>query len=200
LDHFNSGHTNLAVQELAEATRKPAFRADLASTLQAAEELNLSAGRTADEAKVAAFESCAQVPHLAPMQELARAMQTTAKQYRQEGDAAALESLAGTGLRLGAHLSAGGGSQTLMNQLVGISIEKAFLPLLNPEGNDPFGRPVAEVRTAIEAHHATLKSLIKSIILTAQVSDTELATYMERVKLQGEEAALTWLKAKHGTP
>jgi len=202
LDHFKVGDSAQALKELAEATRKPAFRAELAPTLQAVEELQISAGRAADEARVAAFQACAQVPHLGPMRELAQAMQNAAEQYRQQGDAASAESLAGAGLLLGSHLSAGGGSQTLINQLVGISIEKRFLQLLDPtREQDPFGRPIAEVRAAIERHQALLKEYAQSMAgLMFALDDTELANYMERVKLHGEEAALAWLKAKHGQP
>jgi len=203
LDHFKAGETAAALTDLTEATRKPAFRADLAATLQAVEELNVSAGRAADEARVAAFQACAQVPHLTEMRELAKAMQTMAQQYRQQGDSASAESLAGMGLMLGSHLSAGGGSQTLINQLVGIAIEKMFLEQLDPQGKDAFGRPVKEVAAAVAQHKAALKELQLSLTrlgLLAQLSDAEWATYMERVKLQGEEAALTWLKARHETP
>ena len=202
LDHFKAGNGAQALQELAEATRKPAFRAELAPTLQAVEELQISAGRAADEARVTAFQACAQVPHLGPMRELAQAMQTAAEQYRQQGDAASAESLAGAGLLLGSHLSAGGGSQTLINQLVGISIEKRFLLLLDPtRDQDPFGRPIAGVRAAIERQQALLKDYAQSMAgLMFRLDDTELANYMERVKLHGEEAALAWLKAKHGQP
>jgi len=174
----------------------------LAPTLQAVEELQISAGRAADEARVAAFQACAQVPHLGPMRELAQAMQTAAEQYRQQGEAAYADSLAGAGLLLGSHLSAGGGSQTLINQLVGISLEKRFLQLLDPTRNqDPLGRSVAEVRAAIERHQALLKDYAQSMAgLMFGLDDPELANYMERVKLHGEEAALAWLKAKHGQP
>jgi tRNA A-37 threonylcarbamoyl transferase component Bud32 len=202
LDYFKAGDGGKALQELAEATRKPAFRAELAPTLQAVEELEISAGRVADEARVAAFQACAQVPHLGPMRELAQAMQTAAEEFRQRGDAASAESLTGAGLLLGGHLSAGGGSQTLINQLVGISIEKRFLQLLDPtRDQDPFGRPLADVRAAIERHQALLKECAQSMAgLMFGLEDTELANYMERVKLHGEEAALAWLKAKHGQP
>ena len=202
LDHFKSGERDQALQALLEATRKPAFRAELAPTLQAVEELQISAGRAADEARVAAFQACAQVPHLGPMRELAQAMQTAAEQYRQQGEAAYADSLAGAGLLLGSHLSAGGGSQTLINQLVGISLEKRFLQLLDPTRNqDPLGRSVAEVRAAIERHQALLKDYAQSMAgLMFGLDDPELANYMERVKLHGEEAALAWLKAKHGQP
>lgn len=118
LDYFKSGQTDLAIQELTEATRKPVFRAELAPTLQAVEELNLSAGRAADEAKVAAFQNCAQVPHLEAMRDLARAIRVTARQYQEQGDIAAAEPLAGMGLVLGDHLSAGAAAKrSLTNSL-----------------------------------------------------------------------------------
>jgi len=105
------------------------------------------------------------------------------------------------GLVLGSHLSDGSGSQTLINQLVGIAIEKKFLQQLDPKGNDPFGRPVTEVSAAIAQHQVTLKQFAQTLTpLVSKLDDTELANYMERVKLYGEESALAWLKAKHTTP
>ena len=202
LDHFNSGQSAQAMTELAEATRKPVFRAELAPTLQAVEELHTSAGRQADEAKVATFQACSQVPHLEPMQKLAQAMQDTTQQLRQTGDTAAADALAGMGLVLGGHLSAGGGSQTLMSQLVGNKVEWSFLRQLDLEkGQDPFGRPLAEVSADVEQQRATFRSLAKSLLpLLRGLSDAELPNYLERVKLYGEGAAATWLKAKHESP
>jgi tRNA A-37 threonylcarbamoyl transferase component Bud32 len=202
LDQFQSGNTTQALQDLVEATGKPAFRAELAPTLQAVEELHISAGRAGDEARVLAFQACAQVPHLMPMRDLARAMQDAAEQSRQRGDDASAEALAGAGLMLGAHLSAGGGSQTLINQLVGISIERRFLALLDPNREqDPFGRSVADVRATVDQQQATLRDHAQSMAgLMIGLDDRELATYMERVKLYGEEAALAWLRARHSEP
>jgi hypothetical protein len=111
------------------------------------------------------------------------------------------ESLMGMGLVLGGHLSAGGGSQTLINQLVGIAIEKSFAAQLDAAGKDPFGRPVSEVTASIAQHQATLKDLAKTLnTWMLNSSDAELANYMERVKLYGEEAAATWLKTTHAAP
>ena len=36
--------------------------------------------------------------------------------------------------------------------------------------------------------------------LLVKLDDAEVVDYMERVKLYGEESALSWLKAKHGKP
>jgi hypothetical protein len=198
LEYFRVGQTKLAVQELAEATRKPAFRVDLAPMLEAVEEMNLSAGRKPFEAKMVALAVCAFAPPMAPMKELANAMRATTEQYRQHGDSAAAEALAGMGLVLGHHLEAGGGSQTIMSQLVGVAIGKMFMRQLDPNSRDPLGRRVGEVSAALEQHGQTLKSDARTLSrLTPRLLTTaEAATYMERVKLYGEETALSWLKAK----
>jgi hypothetical protein len=197
LEYFRAGQTNLAVQELAEATRKPAFRAELAPMLQGVEELNLSAGRTARDAKRVALAACVLMPHIALMSELAHAMEATARQYRQHGDSAAAESLAGMGLVLGNHLEAGGGSHTVVSQLLGVAIETRFARQLDPNSRDPLGRRVGDVSAAIAQHWKTLKSYERMIgRLQARLSAAEAATYLERVKLYGEEAALAALKAK----
>jgi hypothetical protein len=87
----------------------------------------------------------------------------------------------------------------LINQLVGIAIEQKFLQQLNPAATkDPFDRPVAEVKATIENHRNALREHAKTLpSLMAVLDDSELAIYMERVKLYGEEAAMVWMKKRH---
>lgn len=200
LEHYRTGSPKQAIEEIQAANRKPVFRADLAPTLQALQEMHVSAGRSADEGRVAAFQSAAHVPHLGQMRELAKAMQESINGLRQQGSVDQAYQIAGSGLVLGSHLSAGGGSQTLINQLFGIALEQKFLQQLDPSATtDPFGRSVAEVRSAVENHRNSLKEHMKGFAgVIGGLSDVELSTYMERVKLYGEEAALVWVKAKHG--
>jgi hypothetical protein len=198
-EHLKAGDKAAAVAELSEASRKTAFRGELTATLQALEELNLSGGRASDEARIAAFQTCAQSPEIPGLRELAKGMRELIPQYRQQGDAASADSLAGSGLVLGAHLSDGYGSQTVINQLVGIGIQKTFLQMLAPGAErDPYGRLVAEVTANINQRQAALKEYAGIMqTLLAQLSDSEWNIYMERVKVNGEEAALAWLKARH---
>lgn len=198
LEHYRTGDTNRAIAELLVAAHKPAFRADLAPTLQAIQEMHMSAGRAAEEARILAFQSSAMVPHLVQMRELANAMGGSIDALRRQNDASTAEQIAGSGFVLGSHLSAGGGSQTLINQLVGIAIQKKFLDQFDGEGSDPFGRPIAEARSQIENHRNSLRDHTKSATaLLAGLDDRQLDNYMERVKLYGEEAALVWMKSKH---
>ena len=191
-DHFNTGQSSLAVQDLAEATqtglpRRPGFH----PSSRRGDECQPDARPTK---RVAAFQSC---PNCRTLSRCGvgpgDANDGTAVSAGRQRRGARVAG--GTGLKLGAHLSSGA---VLCDQPIGHQHQKGFLS--HQRRGHRFLRPVAEVRTAIEEHHATLKSLIQSTILMARVSDAELANYMERVKLHGEEAALTWLKAKHGTP
>lgn len=71
---------------------------------------------------------------------------------------------------------------------------------LDSNEHDLFGRPVTEVRAAVEQHEAALKKLVQLMPnVMYSLPDSEWANYMERVKLYGEEAALTWLISKHGS-
>ena len=179
--------------------QRPDFRAELAPTLQALEELNVSAGRAVDEAKVAAFQTCAQLPHLQQMKDLAKELGKAAQEYHNAGVEASAQSVVSVGLVLVDHLSKGGGSQTLINQLVGIAIQRMFLRQLGSGATlDPLGRRAAELSAEIERHQKMLKDFAQMMgPMMSQLDDTEWMLYMERVKLYGEEAALTWLKEKH---
>ena len=198
LDHFKVGVKSKGLQDLAEATRKSVFRLEPVSTLQAVEEVNLSAGRAPDEARIAAFQTVAQSPELTQMRDLANVMKDLIQQYQQHGDVSSAASLANMGIILGAHLCDGTAGQTVINQLVGIGIQKTFLQQLEPGARDPFGRPVAEASAAIERRQAALKEYSQMMKrLTGRLNDNEWAVYMERVKLYGEESALAWLKSKN---
>ncbi len=199
-EYLKVGDKARAVQELSEASRKPAFHSQLAATLQALEELNISSGRSADEAKVAAFQTCAQAPELPRLRDLAKGMKELLQEYRNQGDTASAESVTGMGLVLGAHLSDGYASQTIINQLVGMSIEKMFLQQLDPAATrDPFGRAVSEVSARINDRQTALKEYSQLLqTLLATLEDSEWSIYLERVKLYGEESALAWLKSRHG--
>jgi RNA polymerase sigma factor (sigma-70 family) len=200
LEYYRAGDTNRAVEELLSASRKQVFRADFSSTLQAMQELQVSAGRAEDEARVSAFQECASIPHLIPLRELANAMESTIRAKNDQGDQIVAQELIGAGLTMGSHLSEGGGSQTIMNQLIGFGLQRKFLSQLDPAAvADPLGRPIEEVRTTVDQQRGEMRELVKSTTqLLMDLDDAGMANYMERVKLQGEEAALLWLKAKHG--
>jgi RNA polymerase sigma factor (sigma-70 family) len=201
LDYFKTKQTDLAIQEFAEATRKPSFKNYAAQTSQAVEEMCNLAGRSSLEAKAAS--ACpASAPHLLQLKRLANEVMQAQQQYRQQGDAASADSLTYMGLVLGRQLSTGGNSQTVIDQLMGIALQNKFLGQLDPAANYDFlGRPVSEVAGELDRLKDAIKQAaqLKDRVLPS-LNETELANYLDRVKVYGEPEAWAWLQTKHGQP
>jgi RNA polymerase sigma factor (sigma-70 family) len=201
LDYFKTKQTELAIQELTEATRKPSFKAYVTQTSQAVEEMYNLAGRAPLEAKAAS--ACgAPVPHLMQLKSLANEVMQAQQPYREQGDTTSANSLTYMGLVLGSHLSAAANNQFVIDQLMAIAIEKKFLGQLDPATNYDFlGRPVGEVAAEMDGRTQAIKQACQSrdqILPT--LDETELANYLDRVKVYGEPEAQAWLRSKHGQP
>lgn len=199
LDHFNSNQTDLAIQELGEATRKESLNAYLNQTSQAVEEMVNLAGRPALEAKAAS--ACGAVlPHLMQLKGLANQMMQAQQQYQDQGDTASANSLAYMGLVLGDRLGTGANNQFVIDQLMGIAIKKKFLGQLDPAQNYEFlGSSVSEVAAELERQKQSIRQAtgFKERIIPS-LNETDLANYLDREKLYGEPEALAWLQTKYG--
>jgi len=201
LDYFKTKQTDLALQELAEATRKQSFKAYVAQTSQAVEEMYNLAGRSSLEAKAApAFTPL--VLHLRQLRNLADQMMQVHQQYGEQGDTASADTLAGMGLVLGDRLSTGANNQLVIDQLMGIAIEQKFLGKLDPAATyDSLGRPVSDVAAEIDRRKEAIKQagqLTQRLLPT--LNETELANYLDRLKVYGEPEAQAWLQSKYGQP
>jgi RNA polymerase sigma factor (sigma-70 family) len=199
LDYFRNKQPDLAIQELTEATRKPSFDAYATQTTQAVEEMYTQAGRPALEAKYAS--TClVLMTHLAQMKSLSGEMAQVQQQYRDAGDTDSANSLAYMGVVLGERLSAGANNLHLIDQLVGIAIEKKFIGQLDPAGNYALlGRPVSELQADIERQKQAIREsgqIVDQILPT--LNETDLANYLDREKLYGESEAQAWLQTKFG--
>jgi RNA polymerase sigma factor (sigma-70 family) len=199
LDYFKTKQADLAIQELTEATGKPAFKTYAAQTSQAVEEMYNLAGRPVLEAKQAS--ACGtSTSHLPAMKNLANDVLQAQQQSRQQGDAGSANSLAHMGLVLAQRLGAGANNQRVIDQLVGISIEKKFLSQLDPAATYDFlGGTVNEVLEQNERQKQAIKeaSIFKQQVMPA-MTETDLANYLDREKLYGEPEALAWLQTKYG--
>jgi RNA polymerase sigma factor (sigma-70 family) len=197
LDHFNLKQPDLAIQELAEATRRQVFDTYAAQASQAVEEMCNLAGwpPLAAKAWAPSSESASYLPSL---RNLANQMMQTQQQDLTRGDAASANSMASMGMVLGNTLRAGGP----IDQLVGIAIEKNILGKLDPAVNYDFlGRPVNEVLAELDRQkQATRDALNAREKVLPTLNETELASYFERKKLYGEVNAVQWLQSKHSQP
>ncbi len=197
LDYFNSKQTDLAIQELAQATHRQSFDTYAAQTSQAVEEICELAGWPPLAAKAWA-PSSESISYLNSLKNLANQMMQTQQQDFNRGDPAAANSMASMGMVLGNTLRAGGP----IDQLVGIATEKKILGQLDPAVNYDFlGRPVSDVLAELDRQKQAIADALKAkdqVLPT--LNEIELASYFERKKLYGEMNAVLWLQSKHGQP
>ncbi len=199
LDYFKSKQPDLAIRELAEATRLDSFENYGVQSCQAVEEMYRLAGRSPLAAKYkAACGSRTPVEYLAKLKALAAEMSQVRQQYQDQGDAASANSMGAMSMALGGQLRA----KDVLEQLVGIAIQKNVLARLDPVGNNEFlGRPVGEVTAEIDRQREENKqSMQKRDQVLPTLNEADLSNYLEREKLYGEVKAMQWLEATYWTP
>jgi hypothetical protein len=196
--HFlQTEQPQLAVQELQAAGAKPGIYDYLRERMQGLEELYLRSGTPPTEAKVLGMAGLA-LPMLPQLNELARETLMLQRQYATAGDLASAEALAQYQVLLARQLSQEQGATCLVNQRVGMAIERATLALLEPAYTYDFlGQTPAERLAALQAQTGRMQETIQWFgQWLPQAGDTELITYIDRVKLYGEPAAIQWLRAQ----
>jgi len=195
-DHLQAGLTDDAVNDLVQAHGKTGFADYLADYAQAAEEAYLSAGYTALQAKMAGMMGVS-MPYFQQLMNLSRLMGDLQGQYRQEGDVESAEALCGLGLGLAERVQAQPG-QTLIAGLVGTAVERRMLTALAPDAVTSDGRAVTDRLADLDARVKSVRDLTRLSQIVPTLPEREAMTYFDRVKLQGEAAALRWLREKHG--
>jgi hypothetical protein len=84
---------------------------------------------------------------------------------------------------------------TLIQELVGMAIERMALNAMNP--NDPYGSTGQTVNDRIDALVArrnTYRELTReSSRILESMSDEDVAHYFDRIRLYGKDAAMRWL-------
>lgn len=198
-DHLKQGRPNEAFRDLAAAAAKPQFDDYSLDSALAAEELYLAAGFSPAEAKAYGTSSTL-LPHLAHLKALGLDLAALEQQYRAAGDAASAGKAARWGLQLGERLAGPQGAWTAIGELTGITIEKAVLEKLDPQFTADFIQGTAGDHLArLEARRAVLQEnsrLFESWM--QQASDAEVTAYFDRLKVQGESAALRWMRERIG--
>jgi hypothetical protein len=197
LDNFYQGKPDAAVQDLLQSDSHTQLDDHALQMLQSSEEAYLSAGYSAGEAKVAAmlgFE-----PRQAkPLMELSKVMSDLQRQYTQQGDTESAQAVVQIGLALAQKQQSG--SNFLIDNLVGMAIEKRFLsqvPSATVIGAN--GQTASERLAAIQASKEELQRITGGMdVLLSSLNENEAVAYLDRQKLYGELEALRWLKQKRG--
>ncbi len=197
-DYLKAGDRENALKDLANAAGKSRFDDYTLEQVQNMEDAQLSAGRSLVEAKVAAGSGLL-LPQLAQFKGLAVDLQAIQKEYIGAGDTASAETIAQLGRSLGQQLSQGEGSRTLIGQLVGIAVERIMLNPLPPDSQPAFLNGTVQQRidemTAFRQGTKTVTSEFNDMLMRA--NETEVISYFDRMKLQGEYKAMLWLRNRN---
>ena len=200
-DHFKAGRAEQALADLATAGAKRRFDDYTGEAMESAEVLFLAAGRSPLEATVLGTSS-ALLPHLAQLKGLAQDLAALEREYVAAGDADSARRLAEMGVQLGQQLTEGEGSRCLINQLVGIAIEKLALTPLDPGATGDSSQATVGDRLAqIDARRAELKAdagFVEGWLKGA--GESEAIGYFNRLKLHGESEAIAWARQQAPTP
>jgi RNA polymerase sigma factor (sigma-70 family) len=207
-EYLKSGQTDAAVKELADAQGKTGFQDYTQEFAQNMEESYRAAGFSQVEAKVrAAF--WVPLPHLAELKGLAQNLTGLAGLYRQGGDEPSAQSVLQMGVSLGRRLDEPYGQYSLLQDLFGITIENIALKGLPPDSlYDESGRTVQARLDELAGRKDEIKRLNDPVYhdtgergsILENLSEQDLITYFDRLKVFGELDAIRWAVARQGGP
>ncbi|MGD0538557.1 MAG: hypothetical protein ABSC03_13035 [Verrucomicrobiota bacterium] len=189
-DDFKAGRTDQAVQEVLAAVGKPIQDYALES-IQNVEQAYLAAGLPEAEATARATGE-QPLPQLAELKQLTINLVEYAK-TQQSGDPAAAQSALQAAVRLGGQLDSDG--PFLINNLVGIAVQQIALNAMDPAATlGDAGQTVQSQLDALNQHKQDLKAVAQQIeAVLPYLTDQEVVAYFDRIRRDGETAAVQWL-------
>ncbi|MGB7768817.1 MAG: hypothetical protein WBN22_08190 [Verrucomicrobiia bacterium] len=202
--NFQNGQSEAAVKDLVAATGKPEFENYTLESQLDAEELGQFLGKSAlDSTETALTGSSGDTQQeLATLKQLASQMEDLQKQELNVGDNNSAENLAQMGMLLGSQLNSGASGNYIINQLVGMAVEEKMFDQLDPNTSYDFldGETPDQRLQELKQQKAALSQLDKSVqAIQPSLTDAEIVSYQERIKIYGEVTAMRWLLQQHGT-
>lgn len=164
---------------------------------QGAEQAYAEAGYDAVAAKIAAAALLAEdrQPQLAALRNVGEGLGQLRDELIKAGDFDAAEPTVLAGQALGQRLNEQ--SPYLVDQMVGIGIEKSFLSQLDPETLVSTGGATAAARLAeLDARSTEIGELIQTARTLTSLPADQLEHYVDLARRDGELAALRWLKTQ----
>ena len=203
-DHFKNGQPDAAIKELLEASGKPQFTDYSMESYLGAEELSRFGGLSPMMANTAAMAAMAGdlLPELANMKGVANGILEAQKPYVNSGDAASVANLSEMGVNLADRLTTGEGGRFVINQLVGIATESIALKSLNQTEPYDFlgGKTPAQRLDELKQQKVSFRELTATLQPSFySLPEAEQNSYIDRVKIYGEVAAMRWLQQRYGT-
>lgn len=197
-DYFKSGDADKALEQFRNAATKSALQDYSMEFVQNAEEAYRSAGYSEVDAKAIATSSVL-LPHLAELKRAGMDLLELAGRYQQSGDEAQAREARELALQLAGKLEDGAQQKFLINQLVGIAIERRVLAALDP--NSAYDSSGRTVQNRIEEMNQTRKSFKVNVApiegLLPTMTPTDQVAYFDRMRIYGEVAAAKWAVNKY---
>jgi len=197
-NYFNSGQIDQGVQEVTAASGKQ-FNDYTLDRAQDDEEAYLSAGYSAAEAERIS-DAWLDLSQLHQVKLLGEDLVDLAKAYSQSGDQTSAQAAFQMAMNLGQRYSDTSTDPMLINQLVGMTIEKIALSAMDP--NSPYGdngQTVQDQLNQLAQQRAAVKELVQQTTpLLPTMSDQDILNYENRRRAFGEVAALQWVVSKYG--
>jgi RNA polymerase sigma factor (sigma-70 family) len=199
--YWNDNDIPAALKDLAHGAQKLEFKDYLTDHMQSLEEIYLSAGHSAAEAKALATFAV-ELPHISQLSKMSEGIADQMRQFREAGEQASVAALAQIGLALASHTSGMQDGGNLLGQMVGVKIEERVLSQLDPNQTYPFmstssGERLAALHSREQAIRADSQFIGQWI---PQAPEQEQVSYFDRLKLYGESAAIQWLRNRSTTP
>jgi hypothetical protein len=189
---FLTGDIGAAGAALAQSLDNPLYSDYTKKILAGSEQAFLDAGYEPSAAAGAAMFSLT-LDHIQPVMDVSRNLQQLQDEFIRSADFDAAEPTVIIGLTLGQRVQDQG--PYLIDQLMGVSIERQFLQQLDPLTQaGPGGQTAGERLEALDAKTLEIRSL--SSAFTEKFAAADEATqsqYLERMKSEGELAAMRWL-------
>jgi hypothetical protein len=201
-DYFKNGNPDAAVQELQAASGKSQFDGFQTESRLDEENLYSSSGYSDLESSKEGMTatSLELLPELATFKRLAQGMGDLQKQYLDSGDANSAANLAQMGMNLGNQINSGDSGKYLLDQLVGMAIERISLQPLNQNSSYDFlgGKTPNQVLQEIKQQHAFYTQLAQNFeAVQPDIGDPEMISFQQREKIYGEVAAMQWVIQQH---
>ena len=189
---FESGDAGAAGVALVQSLDNPLYADYTQKIIAGSEQAFLDAGYEPTAAAAAAMFSLT-IEHVQPVMKVSESLKALQDEFIRTADFDAAEPTVIIGLTLGQRIQDQG--PYMIDQLVGISIEKKFLQQLDPLTlAGPGGQTAGERMEALDAKALEVRSLTSAFTEKFATADTATqAQYVEKMKAEGEYAAMKWL-------
>ena len=140
------------------------------------------------------------LPQLSNLKGVAQGILDVQKQYAASGDPASVQNLSQMGIQLAGRMTDGEGGRFVISQLVGAATENIVLKSLDQNAAYDFlgGKTPAQRLEELKQQKLETRARTENFSRAfMKMNEQEMVSYVERVKVYGEVAAMRWLQQQN---